>query len=78
LSAWRDRHHTIIIALGQLKAAASVKRRPMSSTSSCLAFCVSSVVPLDREMLLKLLFALSHGERRSPAQLGMRWRVALN
>jgi hypothetical protein len=32
----------------------------------------------DREMLLKLLFALSHGERRSPAQLGMRWRVALN
>lgn len=36
------------------------------------------VVPLNREMLLKLLFALSHSEHRSPAQLGMRWRVALN
>jgi hypothetical protein len=43
-----------------------------------LDVCVSSVVPPNREMLLKLLFALSGGEHRSPAQLGMRWRVALN
>jgi hypothetical protein len=43
-----------------------------------LGICCSSVVPRDREMLLKLLFALSSGEHRSPAQLGMRWRVALN
>jgi hypothetical protein len=43
-----------------------------------LGICFSSVVPLDREMLLKLLFALLHSEHRSPAPLGMRWRVALN
>ena len=29
-------------------------------------------------MLLKLLFALSSGEHCSPAQMGMRWTVALN